>query len=320
MRYRRKLVLLTALLCALVVVYLFGRLASPANRAELLLSGFVPNRSSSISIEGPGGSVELALGQEGEWWITIEGESFPADRSRVEAFLEAVREERSLRVASRDRGTWGSFSLEPGQATHLLVRDHGRTLVNLYVGEGVQNGDYVRREGFPEVYETVASLASYLLQAPSFWCSLRIAPEGLSLSNLQTIGVQARDFAVGGRSVTADYLLVSTVKDGKNVWGVQGQPSLRLDPRSLLEVEGELLGLTGDEFVPNPEPTATGLAHPVARILATNVRGGRWVIDVGKRDGSRFYVKREDQPYVYLVNQYTLGRLIRSLSELSAKG
>ena len=320
MRYRAKLFSLVAVLCALVLVYLAGRLGSPANRAELLFPGFQPSRSSAVSIAGPAGEVVLSLGPDRRWWIAIEGRRFPADRSKIAAFLEAVHSERSLRIASRDPATWGGFSLERGQAIHVVVRGRGRTLVDLYVGKGAQGGDYVRREGSPATYETVASLSSYLYQAPSSWCDLKIGPPGLSLESLQTIGVRARKFEVGGKSVTADYLLVSTVRGGKTVWTVHGDASYPLDSKRLLDVEAELLGLTGDQFVSHPDPKATGLENPVARVLVTDVEGGRWVIDVGNRDGSRFYVKREDQPYVYLVNQWTLARLIRSLPELSGKG
>lgn len=322
MRYRSKLLFLAAILCALVLVYLVGSLSSPANRTEPLLTGFEPSRSKAISIEGPAEAAELSLGAEGGWWITVEGQRFPADRSRVAAFLEAIRTARSLRVASRDPSTWSGFSLDSGQAIHVVVRDERRTLADLYVGKSVRGGggDYVRRAGFPATYETVASLSSYLAQAPSFWCDLKILPRGLSLDSLQTIGVRARNFEVGGRSVTADYLLVSTVRGGKPVWAVQGEASYSLDPARLLEVEAEVLGLTGDEFVPHPDSRATGFEDPVARVLVSDVEGGRWVIDVGNRDGSRFYVKRQDRPYVYLVNQWTLARLIRSLPELAAKG
>ena len=317
MRYRAKLFSLVGVLCALVLVYLAGRFGSTANRTELLFPDFQPSRASAVSIEGPAAAVGLSLGPDRRWWISIEGQRFPADRSKIDAFLQAVRLQRSLRTASRDPATWGSFSLERGQAIHVMVRGRGRTLVDLYVGKGVQGGDYVRREGSPATYETVTSLSSYLYQAASYWCSLKIAPPGLSLDSLQTIGVRARRFEVGGRSVTADYLLVSTVQGGKTAWTVQGDASYPLDPKRVLEVEAELLGLTGDQFVSHPDPKATGFENPVARVLVSNVEGGRWVIDVGNRDGTRFYVRREDQPYVYLVNQWTLGRLIRSLPELS---
>ncbi len=320
MRYRRKLLALSAVLGALVLVYILGRIVNPVGRTELLFPGFDPSRSSSLSIAGPGEAVRLSLGEGGRWWIAIEGQRFPADRGRIASFLQAIRSERSLRIASRDPATWGSFSLDPSHAIRVVVRDQGSTLVDLYVGKGVQGGDFVRREGSHATYETVSSISSYLLQAPSFWCDLRIAPSGLSLDSLQTIGVRARRFEVGGRSITADYLLVATVKDGGTGWSVQGDASYSLDSKRLLEVEAELIGLTGDQFVPHPEEKATGLEHPIAQVLVSDVEGGRWVIDVGNRDGSRFYVKREDQPYVYLVNQWTLGRLIRSLPELSERG
>lgn len=279
------------------------------------------------------------------WWVTIGGERYPADGSHVRGLLGALQRAEAVRVASRDPKTWGNFLLEAGQAMHLRV-DAGRSAsagkagsegaegsrasaagreaaaaIDAFVGGTTPtgSGDYLRLSGNPTVFVTSAPISAYLTRAASWWSDLRILPRGLSPDSLQEIGIRARDFRVGSQRVTDDYLLVSTLSGGGAHWSVEGRSGYRIDPKRLLELEGELLGLTGERFAPGADQKVTGLDAPVAEVLVVDVQGRRWLIKVGRRDGSSFFVQRQDRPYVYLVNQYALRSLIRGLPELTGE-
>ena len=59
-----------------------------------------------------------------------------------------------------------------------------------------------------------------------------------------------------------------------------------------------------------------GISSPSAVIAVTDQQGGSWKVIVGKRYGAQFFVKRADEPYIYLVNQWSLHRALPKLSEL----
>jgi hypothetical protein len=169
------------------------------------------------------------------------------------------------------------------------------------------------------VYEVFGSRADYAGSSSGYWSYLKILPSSLTADSLQTISISAHGFSVGGNTVNGGYLLASSVVNGTSKWVAQGKGGASLDQQKVLSLEAEILQMVGDSYAAGVNPGDAGLDNPTARIVVSDQQGGTWSILVGKRYGAQFYVKRSDQPYVYLVNEWTLHRAIPPLNDLEAK-
>ncbi len=308
--------ILSGLLAVLVALYLVGvlLLAPPPTRLPEV-ARFARSGVDGIEIVRGGTRIELSRDETGRWWQRLGGKRFPADGRRIDRFLLDLRDLTSYRVASTNRADWRRFSVDAPQATRLTLRRGSRS-IELFVGKADDSGIgvYARPQGDDRVFLTDASLASSTELPPSAWSYLKILPGSLGAEAIQEIGIRAASFRMGGEAVAADYLLVSTIRGGAPRWVVHGGSPRPIDPERLLSLESELLSLSGDEFVPGP--SATGLSSPVAEVLVVDDRGRQWTLDVGARAGQSFYVARSDLPYVYLVNGWTLARIVLPLKAL----
>lgn len=310
----RRTALLSGIAIVLAALYGIGLLVNRQPGPPVVVQAFrtsLPNRIVA-------GSAELRK-QAGGWELAIGSGWYPADPTRVDRLLNTLSGLTADRVASRSRTDWPTFRVDRSSGSPLTVFEGRHRLVDLYVGEtGAGGGVFVRSGNRPDVYEVSGRLADYVTGASSYWGYLRILPKSLHIDSLETVAVSAHDFSVGGGSVNADYLLVSSVVNGKNAWVVSGDGSATLDQQKVLELEGEIVDMVGDSFVVGKGPGVTGLDNPTAQITVSDQEGGKWTLLIGKRYGAQFYVKRTDKPYVYLVNEWTLHRALPALSSLRA--
>lgn len=312
MSTRRRIAILSAVAIVLAVLYAIGLLL---NR-QPALPVVVPAFRTSLADRIVAGSIELRK-RAGGWVLAIGGEWYPADPVRVDRLLTTLSGLRANRVASRSRADWSTFHVGRSNASRLSVSGGNRRLAELYLGEtGSGGGVFVRSAGRPDVYEVRGGLADYVSEDPGYWSYLKILPKSLHVDSLQTIAVSARNFTVGGDSVNESYLLVSSVIDGKSAWVVSGNGNERLDQQKVLDLEGEIVNMVGDSFAAGKSAQDTGLDHPTATITVSDEQGGRWTLLIGKRHGAQFYLKREDEPYVYLVNEWTLHRALPALRSM----
>lgn len=316
MSARRQIAVLGGVVIVLAALYATGLLLDRQPALPVVIPAFHTSLADRI-VAGP---INLRK-QAGAWELAIGGEWYPADPVRVERLLSTLSGLTADRVASRSRADWPTFHVGRSNASPLSVSAGNRRLAELSVGEtGSGGGVFVRAGSLPDVYEVSGRLADYVAGDPAYWSYLKILPKSLHIDSLQTIAVSARNFSVGGDTVNASYLLVSSVVDGKSTWILGGKRAERLDQQKVLALEGEIVDMVGDRFVAGKGPRVTGLDHPTATITVTDQQGGRWTLLVGNRYGAQFYLKRKDEPYVYLVNEWTLHRAIPPPSSLKSTG
>lgn len=315
MRLDRRNAVLGGVLVLLAAAYGLGLFARRSPPEPVVVSPFAASVVDHITA----GSTELRKGSGGGWEVSIDGSWYPADSARVERFMSILSGLRAGRIASDSASSWKTFQVAPGEASPLTAEAGGKRLVDLSVGESSPAGGvYLRRGASPIVYEVFAGIDSYVSADSSYWSDLKILPGSVSVDTLQTIRVVAHDFSVGGVTVNAGYTLESSVVGGKSAWVVRGRQDKNLDQQKVLSLEAEIIQMVGDRFVTGETSTETGLAQPTASISVTDERGMQWSIEVGRRHGAQFYVKRGDRPYVYLVNEWTLHRALPALDDLLA--
>lgn len=316
----RKLLVSSAVLLVLVLLYLLGFLVGRPSAPARLFPHFTPEGVASISLTKGSAKLELRKGGEG-WEVIIDGTPYPANQARAQGILGALRELSVVRLASRSEADWTSFGLDRSSAMRVVARGSHESLADVLTGitDASGGGLYVRLPGSANVEEVTPQLASYLVLDTSFWSDLKILPASFTVESLQSISVTAHGFSVGGTIVNDRYLLEAGVAGGASRWKLHGELQVNLDQQKVLDMEAELLTMVGEQFAPSVSDSAAGFAAPVARIVLSNQQGDSVTLLVGKRDGSRFYVKRSGSPYVYLVNQYSLQRALPSRSSLEAR-
>lgn len=320
LRPDRKLLASLAVLFLLVVLYVAGFFVGrPAGQA-LFFPHFTPARADSILLAQ--GSAKTELRRSGKRWeVIIDGSPYPADQSRIAGILSALRGLSVLRVASRSKADWNAFALEQSTAVRVVVHGGNETLADVLAGvtDASGGGLYVRRPGGTSVEEVTPQLAGYAVVDASFWSDLKVVPPSFTVSTMQSISVDAQGFSVGQTTLNEHYLLEASVTGGATEWKLHGEPQVALNQQKVLDLEAELLTMTGDQFAGSVSDSAAGINTPLARVTISNEQGGSVTLLVGKRSGSRFYVKRSDAPYIYLVNQYSLRRAMPTPASLQAK-
>jgi len=315
MKLDRRNGILGGVLVVLSLTYVAGLLSHRTPAAPVVVPSFKTSAADHITA----GSSELRKRDAGGWQISIGGSWYPADSRKVEHLLSILSGLTAGREASGSEESWKTFRVDRANANPLTVEAGGSTIVDLLVGESSSAGGvYVRVGAAPSVYEVFANIDSYVSADSSFWSDLKILPRSLTVDSLQTIGVTAHGFSVGGTTVDADYMLESSVVGGKNAWVMSGNSGRMLDQKKVLSLEAEIVQMVGERFVPHPTSAETGLGEPTAVISISDEQGSSWSIEVGRRFGSEFYVRRSDRPYVYLVNEWTLHRAIPSLGDLTS--
>lgn len=309
----RKLTTLSLVLGVLAAVYIIGLLVNRPQAEPVVIPSF--KAGSVTKIEA--GKISLRNSGAGNWQLQIDGSWYPADSSKVSSMLSTLSGLRASRIATSRQSEWASFSVNAASASKLVLLNGSGPLDTLYVGEtGSDGGTYVRTGRGAAVYEVFTNLSDYVASNAPYWSYLKILPKSLAVDSLQTISISAHGFSVGGTSVDQSYLLSSSVVNGKSAWVAGGGRSL--DQKKVLSLEGELLQLSGDSFAGAVTPEEAGITHPLAVIEVSDQQGGSWKVIVGKRYGAQFYAKRADEPYIYLVNQWSLHRSLPKLSDLEA--
>ncbi|HUZ17882.1 MAG TPA: DUF4340 domain-containing protein [Spirochaetia bacterium] len=315
---RLRIPLQPALLALLAALYIVGLLINRSPTSPPLLSRFSTAATRSITLSVSGRSVVLSKAGS-TWSLMLSGKLYPASSQRVASLLASLARLRVSRVASTHRGDWPQFSLDAQHAASLVVDESGGRRIQLFVGsEDSGGGMYARLPGESRVLQVSPSIAAQVVAPPNYWSDLRILPAGLTTASLVAISVQASRFVVGGTSISEHYLLDAGVQGGQTQWVAGGRSVPALDQQKVLAMESELIGLSGDEFASGESEAEAGFARPTATIVLSDESGQSMTLFVGNRSGSRFYVKRADRPYVYLVNEYSLQRAIPTLESLMA--
>lgn len=325
MKFKGKLITLSAVLGALVIAYVLGSLFSYGRQSRIreieLFPGLKKEQAALITLEGGEGAVALSKNESGSWMVQAEEAGYPADSGKIDTLLSSVAGLNQLRVASRNPENFSSFELGDAEAKKLSVADaEGRTLAEILIGKAAGgDGDYARLPKSDIVVTTDKKLSFYVDQNRDYWTNLRLFPEDLKGTNIDKIGVKARGVVLETDPVTAEYTLVKTVQKDVDVWKIQGQEGAQVDQTLADGVANSLANLRARGYagVKSALP-ASGAA--LAEIEFTTEGGGSYGITVYPgTEEKEFLLTLNTGPYLYTVADWSLQGLIRNPEELKAK-
>ncbi|HAP44296.1 MAG: hypothetical protein A2087_05955 [Spirochaetes bacterium GWD1_61_31] len=213
---------------ALLLIILLALMLAPARRN---------NRQANLSLYSPAdslerirleGAVEVSLVRSGAAWLVESGtDLFPADTTRITAFLEALAKSgQAERVATR-REAWADLGLEDDVAVRVsLLAADGSALHAFRVGNYASGSAaiYVALDGKDEAWSVPAGFASYAKGPASSWYDLRLFAD-LAPQDVQNLELRGSLAMTDGVVVQTDYRL----QRWQNGWMLAGNDQVSLN-------------------------------------------------------------------------------------------
>jgi hypothetical protein len=252
MRYKQKLILLSALAVFLALVYggalIFdpGRMDSRAAAWAWIDPQWLP-QVDRIEITRSGETISLVF-RNGLWFVPWEGEEYPAKTLRVEDFLRVLSTRAAYPVRASSAAAHERLGLMPESASRVLLRGGpGQPLLDLLIGRGdaAGNGVYLRKNGGGEVRSGEDRFSAYVNGSRLSWYDLRLFPApssgpGLGAADVQRMIISPPREAAGGPEKPP---LVLTRSGGGWVFGASGLPAegprVESAVRAVIEAQGE---------------------------------------------------------------------------------
>ncbi len=189
MKYRTKIISLSAAIVILAATYFMGGLFTAQKKVdkkamEPLFDQTLKETLSAVKVSTTpeGGIVTIEKNPEkNEWVVRIDEKvTYPASTIRVNSLISSVFDVTKFKLMGRGEKYWSEFELEPNRADTVEVIKDGQSMFTLYVGkEGPGGkGDYVRSSLSDEIYLTDATMQRHFGQDPRYWFNMRLFPEG----------------------------------------------------------------------------------------------------------------------------------------------
>jgi hypothetical protein len=319
MRYEKKVIVLSSVLAALLLIWAAGLLFSPervAARSESahLLAGKAADVA-SISIKGSGGAA-IELAKSGSAWTLVDGAArLPVQSQRVGSFIDQLASVSRLKVVARSKDSWKGFQLDDAQAKRAIFKDAaGKALADIYAGGYGPTGSelYLRREGSELSYSADSGLASYLGYGRAAWLDLRIL-SSLKESDVQSLGIKS-SLLIDGKGKPALSLDYSLRRDGTG-WKAG---AAQIDAEAASSLLRSIVALQGEDYIVAPPPDA--FAKVDARISLELGTGKAMVLEIGSSAGdNRFYGRVAGESLVFTLSSFSLRGTLKSLADLAPK-
>ena len=186
MKYKTKIISLTAAIVFLAATYFMGGLftaqkAVDKKAMEPMFDISLKEALDTVKVSTSDGTLTLVKGSSmDEWFVRIdENVAYPASNVRINSLLSSVFDVTKFKLMGRGEKYWSEFELEENRADTVEAIKDGKSLFTLYVGkEGPGGkGDYVRSSLSDEIYLTDATMQRHFGQDPRYWFNMRLFPE-----------------------------------------------------------------------------------------------------------------------------------------------
>jgi hypothetical protein len=192
MVYKQKLVFLSGLVGFLALIYVISLVFDPErigrrNAAFTWLDPKTLDAVEGITISGPGNSPVVTLARKDKiWYVSHEGNEYPARQFRVDDFLGILTRRAAYPVRASTAAAHEGLGLTEAAASRIVLsgapspaRQTGAVLLDLLVGQGDLTGQeiYLRKAGQNEVRSGENLFSGYISSSRPSWYNLRLFPE-----------------------------------------------------------------------------------------------------------------------------------------------
>jgi hypothetical protein len=327
MVYKQKLTLLSGIVGLLALIYGATLVFEPerTGRRDAAYSWLDPKQLSQVEgvqIFSAPDSEALTLTRKNKaWYVSHEGNEYPARQLRVEDFLSLLSRRTAYPVRASSAGAYERLGLTEAAAARIVVtgasppaREGGEVVpgpvfLDLLVGQGDLTGQdvYLRRTGQNEVRSGENKFSGYLSGARTSWYNLRLFPESedgkLDAGSVQRLTV----YPLGEAQESVEPQVFFRENNG---WNCSGITVTSLDTGKVDSYIQGILNIEGDDFSSSAKPE-----DPVfndGRLVLELGDGSIRTVKLGGLDeSSRRLAFVSGSAYVYSLAGWAVDRLFR---------
>jgi len=311
MRFKITLTLVAILIILGITAYLFerGELREQqgASPKAVIFPVFKTDQAAAIEIKTRGKTVSLV--KKGNWLVALNGDYYPADKGEVENIFKTLNNMQRESIVSTDPNKYPVFELDPVNGAEVKISRSDHTLLaHFFVGKNGPDliSTYIRIGGEKDVL-----LLSGMIK-PAFDKELKDWRDKTIL-NLKVEDIVKIDTISPKKKV-------SLKKDAKGNWEMVEPEKAKVKKDVIEGMVNTLATLKAYDFEDGADLKACGLTSPPTKIQITMKDNSTLSLLIGKeKDSSKRYVKREDNPTVFLVQNFDLGPILKDASELEEK-
>jgi hypothetical protein len=309
MRFKITLTLVAILIILGITAYLFERgevrEQQGASPKAVIFPVFKTEQAANIEIKTKGKTVSLTK-KEGRWLVALDGDYYPADKNEVDNIFRTVNKMQRENVVSTDPAKYPVFELDQENGVEVKVsKADNSVLAHFFVGKNGPDliSTYIRIEGEKEVL-----LLSGMLNA-TFGKTLK------DWRDKAIFNLKAEDIV--RVNIASPKNKTSLKKDEEGNWEMVVPEKAKVKKDVIEGMVNTLATLNAYDFEDGADLKACGLTSPPTKIQITMKDNSTLSLLIGnEKDSSKRYVKREDNPTVFLVQNFDLGPILQEPAEL----
>jgi len=309
MRFKTTAILIALLFILILIAYLFERGAVKEKQAALtkgpIFSDFKAEQAATIEVKRKGKPFSFNQ-KEGRWIVVCDGNSYPADKEEIENIFTTVKGMHRENIVSTDPAKYSVFEVDKENGIEVkLSKADNSPIAHFFVGKNGPDlfSTYIRVEGEKEVFLLGGIINAAFLKELKDWRDKSI------------FKLNAKDIV--RVSITAQKKKLSLATDEKGNWELVEPEKAKVKKDAVEGMLNPLATLRAYDFEDGADLKAAALINPSTRIQIVMKDNSTFELLIGKdKDTSKKYVKREDNPTVFLVQNYDLMPILKDASEL----
>jgi hypothetical protein len=291
------LIVILVLLVAIGVLLELPRIASrPSSKVFVSVS---PSAAASIEISQGTSSLALRDTPTG-WTVSVNGGEYPADPARIDGIL-LITEKMEGEVVSVNPENHPIFGVDRASATLATLTDeHDSTLASILVGKPSRDftSTYVRLVHSEDVYAVTGFLKSSFRSDPDFYRKRTIL--SFQEADLETLKLVYPEKSLTFARDTLGEMALLQPKDSA------------FDSTSFKRAISTLSRLSATGFEDSADIEGTGLRFPKLMLTAILRNGQFFTLSVGDLKDDSYYLMKEGDPTIYLVNRSVTEKFYRT--------
>ena len=316
MVYKKKVILLSAFVFVLALVYFLTFALDPGNRRSEAFAWLDPSlldMADRMEISGSGGAI--ALIRRNAVWLSEAGTSlYPVKQSRVEDLLGILTQKNIYPLRAVSSEGREKLGLGEGNASRIVIRGGaGLPLLDLLVGspDALGREVFLKRADKNEIYSGEDLFTLYTESKPDAWYDLRLFPPDKPAVSFSLQAVQQAEVTFpaklteGGNGQKSVY----TLRRRGDGWILVQDENAVLDSN---RVEAWLRSVSEAEADDFASGTPAAIEGGVTLWLGDNTKR---TVQIGPLDDNRWYATVQDSPLVYV---FSITSIKRIFSESSA--
>jgi len=289
---KKVLIVFAALLIFIIVVEQPGTDASKRKKSEKF---FIPEMAieqvQKLEIKSPNNEKSVVLEKSDNQWRVTNGHSLPADESKVSDFLNTLLSLKQGDLVSKNKDRISIFSVNEAKGTHVLIWDaKSKSVADFYAGQPVSEGQYLRRAGSNDVYETIPSLTTYLNEDSDGW------------KDKTFLSVKEGDVRrLALKSPEGELVLE---KNQTSPWRVTQPEDYEADSLSIRTLFDQLKQVKADAFADTVDGSQVNFDKPEYKISVRKADDTLiLVLFTGPDKEGKYYAKNPDSTFIYSVSK-----------------